>query len=36
MTAVYAVMGLHDGYLVAPESQGGDVHYVLQLSPAAS
>jgi signal recognition particle receptor subunit beta len=36
MTAVYAVMGLHDGYLVAPESQGGLVHYVLLFSPAAS
>jgi signal recognition particle receptor subunit beta len=36
MTAVYAVMALHEGYLVTPESQGAVVHYVLQLSPAAS
>ena len=36
MTAVYAVMALHEGYLVMPESQGAVVHYVLQLSPAAS
>ncbi len=36
MTAVYAVMALHDGYLVTPESQGAVVHYVLQFSPAAS
>jgi signal recognition particle receptor subunit beta len=35
MTAVYAVMGLHDGYLVAPESAGAAVHYVLQFSPAS-
>jgi hypothetical protein len=36
MTAVYAVMALHEGYLVMPESQGAVVHYILQLSPAAS
>ncbi len=36
MTAVYAVMALHEGYLVTPESQGAVVHYVLQFSPAAS
>jgi signal recognition particle receptor subunit beta len=36
MTAVYSVMALHDGYLVMPESQGAVVHYLLQLSPAAS
>lgn len=35
MTAVYAVMALHEGYLVVPESPGAVVHYVLQLSPAA-
>ncbi|HXK12325.1 MAG TPA: GTPase domain-containing protein [Vicinamibacteria bacterium] len=36
MTAVYAIMALHEGYLVTPESESGLVHYVLQLSPAAS
>jgi signal recognition particle receptor subunit beta len=36
MTAVYAIMSLHEGYLVTPESQEGAVHFVLQLSPAAS
>ena len=36
MTAVYAVMSLHDGYLVTPESEGALPHYVLQFSPAAS
>jgi hypothetical protein len=36
MTAVYAVMALHEGYLVVPESHGAVVHYVLQFSPAAS
>jgi hypothetical protein len=36
MTAVYAIMSLHEGYLVTPESQEADVHFVLQLSPAAS
>jgi mutual gliding-motility protein MglA len=36
MTAVYAVMALHEGYLVAPESQEAVVHYVLQFRPAAS
>ena len=32
MTAVYAIMALHEGDLVAPESQGAVVHYVLQFS----
>jgi hypothetical protein len=36
MTAVYSVMALHEGYLVAPESQGAVVHYVLQFSPAVA
>jgi signal recognition particle receptor subunit beta len=36
MTAVYAVMALHEGYLVTPESESGLVHYVLQFGPAAS
>ena len=35
MTAVYAVMGLHDGYLVVPESAAAAVHYVLQFRPAS-
>jgi hypothetical protein len=34
MTAVYAVMALHQGYLVTPESSGAPAHFVLQLSPA--
>jgi hypothetical protein len=34
MTAVYSIMGLHEGYLVTPESPGAVVHYVLQFSPA--
>jgi hypothetical protein len=34
MTAVYSIMGLHEGYLVTPESPGVIVHYVLQFSPA--
>jgi hypothetical protein len=34
MSAVYAVMALHSGNLVAPESQGAVVHYVLQLAVA--
>jgi hypothetical protein len=34
MTAVYAVMALHEGYLVIPESTTALVHFVLQLSPA--
>jgi hypothetical protein len=34
MTAVYAVMALHEGYLVIPESATALVHFVLQLSPA--
>jgi signal recognition particle receptor subunit beta len=36
MTAVYAVMALHEGYLVAPESASAAVHYVLQFKPAVS
>ncbi len=36
MTAMYAIMSLHEDYLVTPESQEGAVHFVLQLSPAAS
>jgi hypothetical protein len=36
MTAVYAVMALHEGYLVAPESASAAVHYVLQFKPATS
>jgi hypothetical protein len=35
MTAVYSVMALHEGYLIAPESETATAHYVLQLSPAA-
>ncbi len=34
MTAVYSIMGLHEGYLVTPESPGAVVHYVLQFGPA--
>jgi signal recognition particle receptor subunit beta len=34
MTAVYAVMALHQGFLVTPESPRTSVHFVLQLSPA--
>ncbi len=34
MSAVYAIMALHSGNLVAPESQGAVVHYVLQLAVA--
>jgi hypothetical protein len=34
MTAVYAVMTLHQGYLVTPGSEGTPAHFVLQLSPA--
>ncbi len=34
MSAVYAIMALHSGGLVAPESQGAVVHYVLQLAVA--
>jgi hypothetical protein len=34
VTAVYAIMGLHEGYLVAPESPGVQSHYVLQFNPA--
>jgi hypothetical protein len=36
MTAVYAIMSLHEGYLVMPESQEATLHFVLQLSPAPS
>jgi signal recognition particle receptor subunit beta len=36
MTAVYSVMALHEGYLIAPESETTAAHYILQLSPAAS
>ena len=36
MTAVYAVMALHEGHLVTPESEGDLVHYVLQLGPASA
>jgi hypothetical protein len=34
MSAVYAIMALHSGNLVAPESRGAVVHYVLQLAVA--
>jgi signal recognition particle receptor subunit beta len=34
MSAVYAIMALHSGGLVVPESQGAVVHYVLQLAVA--
>ena len=34
MSAVYAIMALHSGNLVVPESQGAVVHYVLQLAIA--
>jgi len=34
MSAVYAIMALHSGNLVVPESQGAVVHYVLQLAVA--
>ena len=33
MTAVYAIMALHQGYLVTPETTSAPVHFVLQLSP---
>ena len=36
MTAVYSIMGLHEGYLVTPESPGAVVHYVLQFAPASA
>jgi hypothetical protein len=36
MTAVYAVMALHEGHLVTPESEGALAHFVLQLGPASS
>jgi hypothetical protein len=36
MMAVYAVMALHEGNLVMPESPETAAHFVLQLSPAAS
>ena len=35
MMAVYAIMALHEGSLVMPESPEAAVHFVLQLSPAA-
>jgi hypothetical protein len=35
MSAVYAIMALHSGGLVVPESKGAVVHYVLQLAVAA-
>jgi signal recognition particle receptor subunit beta len=34
MTAVYAVMALHQGFLVTPETVGAPAHFVLQLTPA--
>jgi len=34
MTAVYAIMALHQGYLVVPEAQTTAAHYVLQFNPA--
>jgi signal recognition particle receptor subunit beta len=34
MSAVYAIMALHSGGLVVPESKGAVVHYVLQLAVA--
>jgi signal recognition particle receptor subunit beta len=34
MTAVYAIMALHQGYLVVPESPTTAAHYVLQFNPA--
>jgi len=34
LSAVYAIMALHDGEFVAPESQGDDAHFILQLAPA--
>jgi hypothetical protein len=34
MSAVYAIMALHSGNLVVPESQGAVLHYVLQLAVA--
>lgn len=36
MMAVYAVMALHEGNLVMPESPEAAAHFVLQLCPAAS
>jgi hypothetical protein len=36
MAALRAIMSLHDGSLVVPESLEADVHYVMQLNPAAS
>jgi len=35
MMAVYAIMSLHEGYLVVPEATGS-VHFVLQLGPATA
>jgi hypothetical protein len=34
MSAVYAIMALHSGGLLVPESKGAVVHYVLQLAVA--
>jgi signal recognition particle receptor subunit beta len=34
MTAGYAIMALHEGYLVVPEAQTTAAHYVLQFNPA--
>ena len=34
MSAVYAIMALHSGGLVVPESKGAVVHYILQLAVA--
>jgi hypothetical protein len=36
MTAVYSVMALHEGYVVAPQSAGTVAHFVLQFSPATA
>jgi hypothetical protein len=35
MTAVYSVMALHEGYVVAPQSSTA-AHFVLQFSPATA
>jgi hypothetical protein len=34
LSAVYAIMALHEGELGAPEGQGEQAHFVLQLQPA--
>jgi len=36
MMVVYAVMALHQGHLVVPESAETAAHFLLQLSPASS